>query len=384
MKLINNYLYLDYNATAPLVKPVQDWLCEGAVYFGNPASIHQVGKKSKSLINQTIKKIQDTFNATKYDVFFHSGATEAINSVVKGFCFNALKAKSSFHVFCFDVDHSSMVNQKEHVELLGGTFHVLKTHSGDFDTQEVIQALNKCEGEKLINFTYVNNENGVVWDLDEVLKVKEETGACVHVDCVQVVGKIKDWDQLTLGLDYYTFSGHKFGALKGVGFTLVSKEASWTPLIRGGGQQKAMRSGTENAFSVYTINLALDYNLSHSNIERTQGVKDEIEKWLVENFGSNITLIGAKAKKRNATTIFFSVHNKNINTVMMALDMAGICASSGSACASGIIKPSRIAKAYDLSDEAATNVIRFSLSPFSQEAETIISKLNPVLSKFLS
>lgn len=384
MKLINNCLYLDYNATAPLVKPVQDWLCEGAAYFGNPASIHQLGKKSKSLINQTIKKIQDTFNATGYDVFFHSGATEAINSVVKGFCFNALKNKEKFNVFCFDADHSSMVNQKEHVELLGGSFHILSTNDGDFDQEAVIDALNGCEGQKLINFTYVNNENGVVWNLDNVVAVKEATGALVHVDCVQLVGKIDNWNKLRLGLDYYTFSGHKFGAVKGVGFTLISKEASWTPLIRGGGQQKAMRSGTENAFGVNTISLALDYNLSELNIAQTASARDEIEAWLVENFGNQITIIGAKAKQRNATTIFFSIHDKNINTVMMSLDMAAICVSSGSACASGIIKPSRVAKAYGLSDEHATNVIRISMSPFCTDAKIIIEKLSSVLPKFLA
>lgn len=383
MKLINNCLYLDYNATAPLVKPVQDWLTDGAVYFGNPASIHQVGKKSKSLINQTIKKIQDTFNAKTYEVFFHSGATEAINSVVKGFCFHALKDKKPFHIFCFDADHSSMVNQREHVELLGGTFHLLKTKDGDFDSKEVINALNTCEGLKLINFTYVNNENGVVWDLEQILKVKEQTNATVHVDCVQLVGKVMDWDKLTLGLDYYTFSGHKFGALKGIGFTLISNEASWTPLIRGGGQQKAMRSGTENAFGVHTIKLALDYNLENSGLDQTQAVKDEIENWLKANFSNEITIIGEKARKRNATTIFFSIHDKNINTIMMALDMAGVCTSSGSACASGIIKPSRVAKAYGLSDNHATNVIRISLSPFSDNSDEIIDKLGPVLQKFL-
>ncbi len=384
MKLINNFLYLDYNATAPLVKPVQDWLCEGAAFFGNPASTHQLGKKSKSLINQTIKNIQKIFSAQAYEVFFHSGATEAINSVVKGFCFNALKSKKEFHVLCFDADHSSVVNQREHVELLGGTFHVLKTINGDFDTEEVIRKVKAISGEVLINFTYVNNENGVVWDLGEVLKIKQATAATIHVDCVQVVGKVKDWNQLVLGLDYYTFSGHKFGALKGVGFTLVSKEASWTPLIRGGGQQKAMRSGTENAFGVHTVSLALDYNLENFNFEKISQIKNELESWIMNNFGNKVILIGEKAKLRNATTIFLSLGDVDINTVMMALDMAGIGGSSGSACASGIIKPSRVALAYGLDDKSSTNVLRLSLSPYIEDSQSIIDKLSPVLTKYLS
>lgn len=383
MKLINNCLYLDYNATAPLVKPVEDWLAKGAACFGNPASTHQLGRKSKSLINATIDTIQSTFNAKEYDVFFHSGATEAINSVVKGFSFNSLKAKRPFHVLCFDSDHSSMVNQREHVEILGGTFQVLNTKDGDFNKEEVIKALKGLEGDKLINFTYVNNESGVVWDINEVLEIKNETGATVHIDCVQLVSKVKDWQKLPLGLDYYTFSGHKFGAMKSVGFTLISTKSNWTPLIRGGGQQKAMRSGTENAFGTNTIKLALEYNLEKFDYDKVNNAKVEIEKWLLENFNNEITVIGANAKGRNATTIFFSIGDRDINTLMMALDMAGICGSSGSACASGIIKPSRVAKAYGLDDISSTNVLRLSLSPFTENSSEIIQKLDPVLSKFL-
>lgn len=111
--------------------------------------------------------------------------------------------------------------------------------------------------ECFLNYTYVNNESGVVWPLEWALDLKKETKCFVHVDAVQAAGKIANWEMLLPELDAYTFSGHKFGALKGIGFTFFNKELDFNPLIVGGTQQEGLRAGTENALGVYTIKLAL-------------------------------------------------------------------------------------------------------------------------------
>ena len=159
MKLTNNRLYLDYNATAPLDETVNQWLSKGAFPFGNPSSIHNSGKMSKRLINQTKDFLFSTFGLVEHQLFFHSGATEGINDILKGFCFKSMSLGSPFHVIVFASDHSCLVNQKEHVELMGGHFHVFDVNeNGYFDKKKLIEKIKELEGRILLNYTYINND----------------------------------------------------------------------------------------------------------------------------------------------------------------------------------------------------------------------------------
>ncbi|EQC46270.1 cysteine desulfurase family protein [Bacteriovorax sp. Seq25_V] len=387
MKLINNRIYLDYNATAPLAKSVTDWFASGALPFGNPSSIHSSGKLSKRLINETTDYLKRTFNLPYFEIFYHSGATEAINDVIKGFCFYSLAKKENFHVVAFATDHSCVVNQKEHIELLGGKFHTMNVdRNGMYDLNSVIEYIKKLDGDVLLNFTHVNNETGVIWPIADATKIKNETNCFVHVDAVQLIGKTDSSLHLDSEIDFYTFSGHKFGAMKGVGFSFAKERLiHWCALIRGGGQQAGMRSGTENVHGIYSLKLALVELLANFKPQELKDARDFVENSLTQNFKERITITAADADFRNLNTIYLVVHGAKTDILITAFDMAQIDLSSGSACSSGAVKPSRVLLAMGYSEEEAKSSIRISF-PYSfsmEEAQTLSPKLNSILSRFL-
>lgn len=387
VKLINNRLYLDYNATAPLATSVSNWIASGALPFGNPSSLHTSGKISKRHINETTEFLKDMFGLSHFDILYHSGATEGINDIVKGFCIKNFSDKSKFHFVSFKTDHSCVVNQKKFVELLGGEFHSLDvTPDGDFLFEETLSYIKKLDGNILVNYTYINNETGVIWELSEIEKIKKETGCLVHVDAVQMIGKIPcNSFLLSKELDFYTFSGHKFGALKGVGFTFVKDRMKYfSALIQGGGQQSKMRSGTENVTGIYSLKLALEEVKSVCCSENLGSTKTFIENKLVEKFQDKIVIVSKNAKRRNLNTIYLIFEGSRTDTMLMAFDMAQVDISSGSACSSGAVEPSRVLLAMGYTADQARSSLRISLSPCTKmsDSQIIFEKLDTILTRF--
>jgi cysteine desulfurase len=388
VKLINNRLYLDYNATAPLAESVTDWFSKGALPFANPSSIHTSGKLSKKLITKTKDYLAEAFGLNDFEVFFHSGATEGINDIAKGFAFHNKMNGDSFHFLCLKTDHSCVVNQKDHIEALGGHFHAFDVDAnGSPDIEAIIAHIRTLSGNVLLNFTYVHNETGVVLPLQLAKQVKEETGCLVHVDAVQLVGKVLNDIKLCETLDFYTFSGHKFGAMKGVGFTFAkSCMENWSALIRGGGQQSAMRSGTENIHGIYSLRLALETFFHKQQTQLVFNEKKLFEEKLLENYGDKISIVGKDAPLRNTNTTYFVINDDvKIDVLLTALDLAQIDVSSGSACSSGIVRPSRVLLAMGYSEQQAKSAIRVS---FSYQMELgdhldVYEKLSKVLSRFI-
>jgi cysteine desulfurase len=286
--MIKERLYIDYNATAPLSPPVEKWLKEQDMPFGNPSSVHSSGKAARRMIGDTTDFIFDVFNLNddEFKLFFHSGATEGINSIVKGMALECSKLKQSFTFISLGSDHSCVANQAEFLEALGHKFVTLKVlPSGELDLDDAIATLSslslKAKSDvQLLNWTWVNNETGVVLDLNQAAELKKKFGLIVHVDGVQAPGKISQWQQLNGELDFYTFSGHKFGAMKGVGFTLCRENIKLMALINGGGQQKGMRSGTENSTSIMTLCKSLSYLKDNYDYESQKAGKEWLEAQL--------------------------------------------------------------------------------------------------------
>lgn len=384
---ISNRFYFDYNATSPLAKRVSDYLHSGDFLFGNPASLHTSGKKSKKFINETIDYLYEVFGLKNntHKLFFHSGASEGINSVFKGLAFKYFKEKKQVSFFFAQVDHACVIQLKEDLEAYGHIVHFFSVDkNGLFDQKALIKSILKetSEGrESFLNYTYVNNESGIVWPLTWAEEIKQETKAFIHVDAVQIVGKIPNWDMLSSELDGYTFSGHKFGALKGIGFSFINKDQEFSPLIVGGTQQAGLRAGTENALGVYTIKLALHDMKENFNPSELVAAKDEIEEALVEFVGLRGEVVGRAAPVRNLNTIFLVLHGQKAETLSLKFDMMGIDLSTGSACSSGIIKENRILMAMGYSFEDSRSALRFSFSPFltKKEAPEIIAKIKSIL-----
>lgn len=323
--------------------------------------------------------------ADTHKLFFHSGASEGINSIFKGLALKSFYNDKKVTFFFSTVDHACVVQLKSELESLGHKvcfFTVDK--NGLFDQQDLIKNILKetSEGrESFLNYTYVNNESGIVWPLSWAEEIKKETNAFIHVDAVQVVGKIPNWDMLSSELDAYTFSGHKFGALKGIGFTFIQKDIDYSPLIVGGTQQEGLRAGTENALGVYTIKLALHDMKENFDADGLLDAKSEIEEALIKHVGDKGEVVGRFSPHRNLNTIFLVLYGKKAETLSAKFDMGGVDLSTGSACSSGIIKENRILMSMGYSYEDSRAALRFSFSPFlaKNEVAEYVQKITSLL-----
>lgn len=373
MKLINRRLYFDYNATAPLSESVINYLRNGAFVFGNPSSIYTEGREARKIISETFDYLRLLFRIPNegHEVFFHSGATEAINSLVKGMAMYASSQGQKFHFFYSAIDHSSVVKQALHLPLLGHEAHAISVDSnGEIDIEVVIQKIKQQKGLKLFNFTQVNNETGVVWPLDLAIRVKHETDCFVHVDAVQTPGKIVNWDNPHYELDSYTFSAHKFGAMKGVGFTILSQDMPWIPMHMGGGQQKGLRAGTENTHGIYSIKLALEDLTRTFDAQAVKMHKDTLEASLEKMLGAAGQITAKRAGHRNLNTINITFnHEIKIELLIAALDLAGLSVSSGPACSMGMPVASRVLLEMGFTERMAKNSLRISIGPRSSAEE---------------
>lgn len=369
-KSISNRFYFDYNATSPLSIKVIDFLRSGDFLFGNPASLHSTGKHSKKFINETKEYLFRTFqlDSNEFDLIFHSGATEAINTIFKGNAISDFKNnKKSLFVFS-TVDHQAVISLKEDIEHLGHKVIFFSVDKNcEFNVKNLIELINsekKEFSEVYLNFTHVNNETGVIWPLTLAEEIKKSTNAHVYVDSVQSVGKVFHWQNLSSNLDGYFFSAHKFGALKGIGFTFLKRTSPYYPLLTGGNQQAGLRSGTENAMGVYSIKLALEHLIENQNLNELKKAKEMIESEIKLNLASNGEVVCSQSNNRNLNTIFFVKNNEKAESLSMKFDLNGMDVSTGSACSSGIIKENRVLLALGYDSNQARSCIRLSFSPY--------------------
>ncbi len=384
-KLTNRRLYLDYNSTSPLSVSVIEYLKKGDFYFANSSSIHRSGKKSKKLIRETTDFLLNELLKVNYShsLFYHSGATEGINTIIKGVSSYFWNKDQRVAYFYSGADHSVCHELGSELSSLG--HQVIKfdvDKNGTFDINKLIEQINSYKCPVILNFTWVNNETGVVWNLKLAEQIKKETGCIVHVDSAQAVGKISDWNQLSGSLDFYTFSGHKFGAMKGVGFTLSHNNSKFSPLLVGGGQQNKMRSGTENILGIYSIKLAIKHLLKSVNYEKLECFKLDLENQISSVLGKKGEIVSINSPNRNNNTIYFIVYGVQASILLTALDMAGIEVSTGSACSSGATIPSRVLVNMGYNEKDAKSAIRLSLG-HDNEDEKILERLMVVLNRFL-
>jgi cysteine desulfurase len=354
-------LYFDYNATAPLSPSVLAWLRQGNLPFANPASSHYSGQNSRKVIEETSDYLKKTFNLD-HDIFFHSGASEGVNTIIRGWA----QKNPNGHFFCSTIDHSSIINLGEYLKPFGVSTHFFKVDkNGDFDLGDLKSQIKSLNGAPcLLNYTYVNNVIGVIWDLKWAEEIKKETNCKIHVDSVQVPGKIKNWNFLNNQLDAYTFSGHKFGAFKGVGFSFFKPDFEFSPLLSGGGQQGGLRSGTENPMGIYSLKLALEDLILGFNFEKILEAKKYIENSLIEILGNKGEIVAYNAKMRNLNTIYFIQKMIHPEILKMKFDLGGMDVGLGSACSSGSPLPDRIILALGYDNESAKSGIRLSFEPY--------------------
>ncbi|MFN8369633.1 MAG: aminotransferase class V-fold PLP-dependent enzyme [Bacteriovoracaceae bacterium] len=390
MKSTNNdeRFYCDYNATSPFAHSVREWLAKGEFVDSNPSSQHTSGKLARKIVNSTTNFLFKNFNLSdhQYNLVYHSGATEGINLIFQGFAAHFEKKGERVHFIFSTIDHTISFDLSKNLTSRGHKVSFFKVDlDGNFKVEEIASLIQPNE-TTLLNYLLVNNEIGVYWPLSKIEKLKEQNSKLsIHVDSSQIIGKIENFFKLENFIDSYTFSAHKFGALKGVGFSFIKKDFLFEPIFFGGGQQQKFRPGTENSFAVQSIPLALSELSNNYDFKKNEEVRIYLEKKLIDWSSGNIIIVAAKNMKRASNTIFF-IHPSVANDVLLAaLDLKGIEVSSGSACTSGSSLPSRVLLNLGYPEKFAKNGIRISFDPLlTMEAlgPIFLSKLASVLTKF--
>ncbi len=384
----NQRLYLDFNATSPLAPPVREYLAKGDFLFGNPASLHASGKRSKRAIGEVRDYLYQFFNLSEseFDLYFHSGATEGINQLVKGLAFECDKKQVKLSFYASDSDHSCVVSQQEFLETYNHHYIDLPVkRDGTPDEQRIFELLNKSQNSvNLVNLTLVNNETGVVLPKNFITQLKAKFPKIfIHVDAVQGPGKVDFLAERLASADAFTLSAHKFGALKGVGLSFVSTKLKFTPIIQGGDQQNSLRAGTENPDGVFSVKSAFEW-IQTQDLTKLQNLKDKLESTVLSEFGNQVVIAGRDAPERCVSTTYLLVGGAKADILLTAFDLAGIDVSTGSACKSGSVFPSRVLLAMGYSEDEARSAVRISLGHMlsEQEREDLVERVLTVLKRF--
>lgn len=335
--------YLDHNATSPLRPEVAATMLETLGFPGNASSIHKAGRAARQRIEESRTSIARLVNAGEKDVIvFTSGATEANNL--------ALKGAGVERVIVSAIEHPSVL-ATPNAEILP----VLP--SGIVDVAALDKMLAGNTAQTLVSVMLVNNETGVIQPVEEIVKIARKHSVLVHTDAVQAAGRLPI-DMRALGADFLTLSAHKLAGPQGAGCLIIGNCLTVTPQLLGGNQEKNLRAGTENLAAIAGFGRAAE--LADIEKFRKLGVlRDRIEKEIMV-LAPTVKIFGFGAPRVHNTTMF-SLPGASSETQLIALDLAGICVSNGSACSSGTVKPSHVLKAMGATDAEAASSLRVSL-----------------------
>ena len=384
-------LYLDNAATTPVLPEVRDVMLNYiADNYGNPSSIYKIGRMNKIALEEARKIVAETIGAASDEVFFTSGGTESDNwvleSALTGSQVHDTTGGSSGkkgHIIVSSIEHPAIMNKCRQLEKRGYKVTYVKVHPNGIINMNDLVSHIQCD-TRLISVMLVNNEIGTIQPVKGVCNIAAEYGIPVHTDAVAAYGHIPV-NVNELGVDYMSVSAHKIGGAKGVGF-LYARSGNISPLICGGGQERGMRSGTENVAGI--IGLATAARISQNRLK--QRIQEEMS---TRNYITNRILREVKGsalngdyKYRISGNMNFRFDGINGGELVIMLDKDGICVSAGSACASGSIDPSHVLLATGVPKDIAKSSIRMTIGEdiTKEEADYAVDELKAVVERLRS
>ncbi|MFT4565263.1 MAG: cysteine desulfurase [Saprospiraceae bacterium] len=371
-------VYLDNAATTPLEANVLDVMKKTMeTVYGNPSSIHAAGRLARTTIEDARKRIANHLKASQGEIFFTSSATESNNTAIQG----AVRDLGIKKIISSPTEHPCVLNSIKRVQDEKGAkieMLIVDEH-GRIDIEELREKLKTSDIPTLVSIMHANNEIGTIQDIKSIGDACADYGALFHCDTVQTVGK-HDIDVSTSNISFLSGSGHKIYGPKGSGFLYVNNKNIVQPLIVGGGQERNMRSGTENTYGIAGLAAALD-----NIIENRTDYKRQIDH-LVKRFKNNIQAMNMDISFNGCPDNYLA-HIVNLSVpqtekaemIMMNLDIYGICASAGSACNSGIENASHVIQAIQQSSDR--KALRFSFSHHNtiEEVDYVTDTLKNIL-----
>ncbi|EAJ0335133.1 NifS family cysteine desulfurase [Campylobacter lari] len=361
-------VYLDNNATTQLAPEAYElmkpFLKE---HYGNPNSLHQWGSATHPALKEAMDKLYVGLGASDLDdIIITSCATESINWVLKGVYFDRILNSDRNEVIISSVEHPAVAASAMFLKSLGVKVIELGVdHEGVSSVKDLKEAIS--DKTALVSIMWANNETGMIFPIEEMAQIAHEYGALFHTDATQAVGKIKV-NFAKAGVDFASFSAHKFHGPKGVGGLYIKKDIELTPLLHGGEHMGGRRSGTLNvpyiiamAEALRIANTMLDFENSH--IRR---LRDKLEDLILAM--PDTSVVGDRSR-RVPNTILASIKGVEGEAMLWDLNKNGIAASTGSACASEALESNPIMEAIGAENDLAHTALRLSLSRFNTEDE---------------
>jgi cysteine desulfurase len=373
-------VYLDHSATTPVRPEVARLVLEYMTEkFGNPSTLYYYGREAKKAVEKARKQVAALIKADPAEIIFTSGGTEGDNLAILGIA--RAYAEKGKHIITSAVEHHAVLEACRSLKQNGFRLTVLPV---DEDGRVRVAELEKALSPDtiLISIMHVNNEVGTIQPVEEIGKLAREREIIFHVDGVQSVGKVPV-DVGVIQADLLTGSGHKIYGPKGTGFLYVRKGVKLAPLVWGGGQEKAYRPGTENVAGIVGLGLAAELagRELHTEMPRLAALRNGLIKGLQESIPDtelNGTQVGRVPT--NANLRFAGVEGE---ALLQALDLKGICASSGSACSAGAVNPSHVLLAMGLSRAEAQSSLRMTLGRDNTEEQIayVLEQLPPLIER---
>jgi cysteine desulfurase len=360
---MNERIYLDYNATAPVAPEVAAAMSPFlAGTGGNPSSLHWAGLPARDAVEHARSQVAALLCCDATEVVFTSGGTEANNQAIKGLFFAS--PRRPFHIVTSHIEHPAVLEPCQFLERLGAEVTRLPVDRyGLVDPDDVRRAIRPATA--LITIMHANNEVGTIQPIGEIAAIARDHGVLCHTDAAQTVGKIPV-DVESLGVDLLTVAGHKLYGPKGVGALFMREGLDIEPLLHGAGHEAGRRAGTENVLEIVGLGAACELAQRWIDDTHLPTLRDEFWRTLQARFGDQVVLNG-HPERRLPNTLNVGFRGETGGEILAA--MPGVAASTGSACHAGSMHVSPVLAAMGVPDDVAHGAVRFSLGRETTPAE---------------
>ena len=363
---MNRVIYADNAATTRVSKRVLDAMMPYfAENYGNASSIYSIGRNAKKALEDARERIAKVLGAEPSEIYFTSGGSESDNWAIRGTA-ERLGAKGKKHIVTSAFEHHAVLHVCEYLEKNGyEVTYVPVNANGIINPEDVRKAIRPDTA--LVTIMYANNEIGTIQPIGEIAKICHEAGVLFHTDAVQAIGNVpinvKEQD-----IDMLSLSGHKIHAQKGIGVLYIKKGILIPNLIFGGGQERGKRAGTENIPAIVGLAEAMEAAVENipAKVEKVSKMRDRLIDGILK---IPRTRLNGDREKHLCGNVNVSIEGIEGESLLLMLDMKGICASSGSACTSGSLDPSHVLLALGLKHEVAHGSLRLSLSEENTDEE---------------
>jgi cysteine desulfurase len=364
----NSRVYLDYNATAPLRPEARAATLDALDCLGNPSSIHAEGREARAIVEEARRAVAALAGASPRSVVFVSSGTEGANFALTP-AIHGAGAKAPLARLILAAGEHPCVLRGHRFAPEATTIAPLGA-DGRLDLDALTALIARGEGAPMLALQGANNETGVLQPVAEAAALIHAAGGVLVCDAVQLPGRV-DLPTATAGADFLILSAHKFGGPKGAGAVIATRPeiAIAAPLMRGGGQERGQRAGTENVAAIAGFGAAARLAAAEAQGEaaRLAPLRDRLAAHVLA-LAPEVTIFGARGP-RLPNTLAFAAPGVAAATLLIALDLAGVAASSGSACSSGKVTPSHVLAAMGVAPELAAGAVRLSLGWASREAD---------------